>query len=96
MTDEPSNHEYKVTILDRVLEVSAPDPIEAATVAIEELRSLKGSFEIGTILLVQDCKTNEKQYILAEIILANAGLYDIARKVGETHQKFLKSKKKKA
>ncbi len=82
---EPT-YNYEVTVVDEVITVSAPDVMEAATVALESFRETESEFKIGTILKIKNLENNKEEYILSEVALANAGYYNAARQVGEINQ----------
>jgi hypothetical protein len=87
---------YEVTICDAIMEIEVEEggEIEAATLAVEQLRKIKEGFDIGLIIQVKDISKTKNNcvYILAEIALANAGLYKEARVINELFQKQGKKK----
>ena len=85
---------YKITIGKKVYEreVEEPDPIEAATQAMEEfLEDIKShkKYFIPVVTLVQEAENKDEG---AEVILliANAGKYDIAEQMLEHVAKYSK------
>jgi hypothetical protein len=86
--------EFEVTICDAKMVIKTFDEIEAATLAVEQLRKIKEGFDIGLIIQVKDISKTKNNcvYILAEIALANAGLYKEARVINELFQKQGKKK----
>lgn len=84
--------QFEITICKQRVVTKATDEIEAVTLAIESLRKKGKNFDISFIIPVVDKSTNTCVYVLAEIALANAGLYREARIIGELFHK--KSKKK--
>ena len=83
---------FEVTICKQKIKAQAPDEMEAVTLAIESLRKTGKNFDISFIIPIKDLSNNSCVYILAEVALANAGLYREARIIGELFHK--KSKKK--
>jgi hypothetical protein len=71
--------------------VRATDPMEAATVAIEQVYNSADSktYKVGVVTLIWDVKDKrdnnlDKQlYLYTPAILANAGFHDIAKKLDD-------------
>lgn len=81
--------------------VRAVDPMEAATLAIEQIYNSNNNkqYKVGVVTLIWDLKDKrdnnlEKQlYLYTPAILANAGYHDIAKKLDEYSQEVLKEMK---
>lgn len=78
--------------------VRAADPMEAATIAVEQIYNSSNSktYKVGVVTLIWDVKDKrnndlEKQlYLYTPAILANAGFHDIAKKLDEYASSILK------
>lgn len=83
--------------------VRASDPMEAATVAIEQIYNSANSktYKVGVVTLIWDVKDKrdnnlDKQlYLYTPAILANAGFHEIAKQLDEYANGIIKEMQKK-
>ena len=89
--------EWKIGIGELKISVQTAgslDPVEAATRAVEMLISKKTNFKIG-LLVSAESDDGFSSYMRADVILANAGLYDSATAMATEINKYLEKNKPK-
>ena len=74
-------------------DVMAPDPIEAATLYLEELTKKTDKFGIGILIKATDVFGQKDYYIRADLVLANAGMHRSATDIQQYYVKPFKPKK---
>lgn len=75
-------------------DVIAPDPIEAATLYLEELTEKVDKFGIGILIKATDVFAQKDYYIRADLVLANAGMHKSAADMLRYYAKPPKKPKK--
>lgn len=89
--------EWKIGIGELKISVQTAgilDPVEAATRAVEMLISKKTNFKIGLLVSAEN-DDDFSGYLRADVILANAGLYDSATAMTTEINKYLEKNKPK-
>ena len=81
--------EWVVSIGTETGNVTAPDPVEAATRYLETLRKIKPKFGIGLLVKVSDPIEMTTIFLKSDVILANAGMYSQASSIKELYPKKL-------
>ena len=81
--------EWVVSIGTETGNVTAPDPVEAATRYLETLRKIKPKLGIGLLVKVSDPSEMTNIFLKSDVILANAGMYSQASSIKELYPKKL-------